>query len=225
MSTIKPFKILIADDHQLFIDGIKLIVRNAKNFNVVAEALNGTEAFKIIGEQDIDVLLTDINMPEMDGIELTRIVKDQYPNIKVLVLTMHNDLEIINEILQVEADGYILKNTGKKELIAALEKIVDNGTYYSNEVLVTLMQEGKRERIIHDNTKSLTEREVEILKLIVQEYSSVQIGEHLFISKNTVDTHRKNILQKTGIRTIVGLIKFAISNDIIDTTLPASEEE
>ncbi len=220
MSTDKEVKLLIADDHQLFIDGVKLLIRKEKSFRVVAEALNGVEAMKIISEEDIDVLLTDINMPEMDGIELTKIVKSQYPDIKVLVLTMHNEGEIINEIIQAEADGYILKNTGKKELVEAINKIMDDGTYYSNEVLTIMMHDAKREKKIHDNTKSLTEREVEILKLIVQEYSSVQIAERLFISKNTVDTHRKNMLQKTGIKTIVGLIKFAISNNIVENSLP-----
>ena len=215
MSSGTPVRLLITDDHQMFIDGIKSILRNEESIKVVAEALNGKEALKIIAENEIDVLITDINMPEMNGVELAKTVKSDYPDVKVLVLSMHNDQEIISEIIQVEADGYILKNTDKKELIEAINKVADNGTFYSNEVLTIMMQGAKREKEIHDQTKNLTERETEILKLIVKECSSAQIAEQLFISKNTVDTHRKNMLQKTGIKTIVGLIKFAINNNIV----------
>ena len=152
----------------------------------------------------------------MSGVELTRWVKQNYPDIKVLVLTMYNDREIVNEILMSEAEGYILKNTGKQELISAISRINGNSTYYSAEVLNTMMTRLKKQKAIERNTALLTPREIEILKLIMEELSSEEIADKLFISKRTVDTHRKNIIAKTNTRTIVGLLKFAIENNLTE---------
>ena len=153
-------------------------------------------------------------MPEFSGIELTKKVKTDYPDTKVLVLTMYNDVEIVHEILVTEAEGYILKNSDKKELINAIDRIMGNGTYYSNEVL-TLMTENY---IIKEKTREkiqvLSHREMEILSLICQEMTSMEIAEKLFISPLTVETHRKNIMRKTKSKTIVGLIKFALENKL-----------
>lgn len=162
------------------------------------------------------MLITDISMPGVSGIELTRWVKQNYPEIKVLVLTMYNDREIVNEILMSEAEGYILKNTGKQELINAINRINDNSTYYSTEVLNIMMTRLKKQKSIEENIAILTPREIEILRLIMEEFSSEEIADKLFISKHTVDTHRKNIIQKTNTRTIVGLLKFAIENNLTE---------
>ena len=208
-------KILIADDHQMFIDGIKSMLRKQKDLHIVAEANDGKPALEILRNQEIDLLISDINMPEMSGTELTKIVKSELPHVKVLVLTMYNDREIISEIVTAEAEGYILKNTGRAELIEAITKIMDHGTFYSNEVVDIMMQEVRKAKEIEENTKSLTTREKEILQLVAQEHSTVQIADKLFISPRTVDTHRKHILQKTNSKTIVGLIKFAIENELV----------
>ena len=209
------FKILLVDDHQMFIDGMKSILHKQNIFQVVAEAQDGNEALNILTNQEIDILITDISMPKMSGIELTKIVKQKYPEIKVIIVSMHNDRAVVSEILMAEAEGYILKNTGKKELLDALTKVADNGTFYSNEVLKVMMQTVKTERRQIEEIKQLTEREIEILKLIVEEFSSDQIAEKLFISKRTVDTHRTNILNKTNSKTLVGLIKYAVKNGIV----------
>lgn len=213
--TQTKYRILIADDHQMFIDGLKSLLRHQAVFCIVAEALNGRQALDIIGSQHIDIIITDISMPVMSGIELTKIVKEKYPEIKVLVVSMHNDRSVISDIMMAEAEGYILKNTGKKELFDALGSIADNGTYYSNEILSVMMENVKADKRKTDEKKLLTERELEILKLIIEEYSSEQIAEKLFISKRTVDTHRTNILAKTDSKTIVGLIKFAVRNHLV----------
>lgn len=212
-----PQKILIVDDHQMFIDGIKSLLRKQEIFTVVAEALNGAEALKIIEKQKIDIVISDISMPVMTGIELTKVIKEKYPEIKVIIVSMHNDHSIVSEILMAEAEGYILKNTGKKELFEALTKVADHGTYYSSEVLSVMMKSVKSEKKQMESAVVLTDREVEVLKLIVAEYSSEQIAEKLFISKRTVDTHRINILAKTNSKTLVGLIKYAVRLNIIDS--------
>ncbi|MBI2968853.1 MAG: response regulator transcription factor [Bacteroidetes bacterium] len=208
--------ILIADDHQVFIDGLKIHIQKDKRFNVVAEALNGDDALKKIKTQKIDLLMTDINMPGMDGVELTKNVKKEFPHIKVFVLTMHNDREIVSEILMAEAEGYVLKNTGKNQLLEALNAIADGSTYYSNEILSIMMEKVRKEKKQEEETRELSEREIEVLKLIAQEYSSGQIAEKLFISRRTVDTHRIHIFEKTKTKTIVGLIKFAIRNGLVE---------
>ena len=212
----KPIRILIADDHQMFIDGLKALLKREKDFQVIGEVCSGGHAVEFIGKTPPDLLITDISMPGMSGVELTRWVKENHPEIKVLVLTMYNDREIINEILMSEAEGYILKNTGKQELVNAIKRITDNSTYYSTEVLNIMVTRLKRQKSIEMNTALLTPREIEIVKLIMEELSSEEIADKLFISKRTVDTHRKNIIQKTNTRTIVGLLKFAIENNLTE---------
>lgn len=209
-------RILIVDDHQMFIDGVKSLLKKEKKMHFVHEALNAEDAIAYIRANTIDMLITDISMPGMSGTELTRIVKHEFPHIKVLVLTMFNDPAIINDILQSEAEGYILKNTGKQELVTAIENIMDDGTFYSNEVMKLMLTQNRQKRNeVSHKREELTTRELEILKLICEEYTTVNIADKLFISPRTVDTHRKNILEKTQSKTIVGLIKYAFENNII----------
>jgi DNA-binding NarL/FixJ family response regulator len=208
-------KILLVDDHQMFIDGLKLVLRKVGNMKVVDEANSGVQALETIKKQKIDIVVTDIHMPEMSGTDLAKTIKRDYPEVKVLVVTSYCDGEIIREIFESEAEGYILKNAGKQELIAALNKIISGGIYYSNEVTTVMMGKMLTEKKHDEQLKNLTERELEILKLICKEYSTNEIATELFISPLTVETHRKHILHKTNSKSIVGLVKFAISNNII----------
>jgi DNA-binding NarL/FixJ family response regulator len=165
----------------------------------------------------VDLVLTDIRMQRVDGLELTRMIKEEMPEIKVLVLSMFNDPEIVNKILSAEAEGYVLKNTGKDELLEAIHRISDGGSFYSSEVIASLM----RKRNDPDKKKKkeaseiLTPREIEIVRLICAELTTAEIADKLFISPRTVDTHRKNILEKTSSRSIVSLIKFAYECELI----------
>ena len=211
----KEINIVIADDHQMFIDGVRSLLSKEKNLNFVHEALNAEDALTYILKNEIDLLITDISMPGMSGTELTKKIKQEFPQVKVLVLTMFADPAIINDILQSEAEGYILKNTGKQELLSAISKIMDNGTFYSNEVMNLMLNQKRKTSVQSQNKEQLTERETEILKLVCEEYTTAGIAEKLFISPRTVDTHRKNILEKTQSKTIVGLIKYAFENNII----------
>lgn len=206
--------ILIADDHQMFIDGLKSLLRKEKRFNIVDEKLDGLSALGRIKQGEIDLLITDLSMPGMSGADLVKTVKGEFPNVKILVLSMHCDTEVVTDILLNEAEGYILKNTGKQEFIEALNKISNGGTHYSSEVLQKMMERVKKQKTIKDELINLTERELEIIKLICQEFSSQEIADKLFISRRTVDTHRQNIIEKTQVKTIVGLIKYAIRNNL-----------
>lgn len=211
----EPIRIFIVDDHQMFIDGIKALLRNVAHLQFVGEANDGKSALEFLAQQPVDLLITDVQMGEMDGVELTRRVKAMNPDIKVLVITMHNDQQIIGEMLLAEAEGYVLKNTGKQELTRAIQSLAEGGTHYSREVLGSMMQKVKKEHSAREVLKGLTDREMDVLKLICQEFSTQDIADALFISPRTVDTHRKNIMLKTESRTIVGLIKYAFRNGIL----------
>ena len=212
-NTKNTIKILLVDDHKLFLDGLRLVLRKAENLIIKGEAHNGIEALEFLKKNEIDLIITDVNMPEMSGTELTKKVKELYPEIKVLVLTQSDEKSVINEIIQSEAEGYLLKKIDKEELIFAINKIINNGSYYCNEMAEIMMQnlKSKKHNIIHEE---LTERETEILKLICMELSTIEIAKKLFISDRTVDSHRSNILKKIKAKTVIGLVKYAIENDI-----------
>ncbi|MCW3103706.1 MAG: degU 1 [Bacteroidetes bacterium] len=207
-------KVFILDDHQMLIDGLKALLINEKEFEICGTANTAKAALEQIGKNTPDVVLSDINMPEMDGIAFTREVKKAHPEVKVLALSMFGEKSTISEILDAGASGYILKNTGKEELINALLKISAGGMFFSDEISAEMMkalsERGQKEEKVH-----LTEREKEIINLIAKEYSNAQIGEALFISERTVETHRKNIFRKANTKTVVGLMKFAIENKLI----------
>jgi DNA-binding NarL/FixJ family response regulator len=214
ISVETPVKLMIVDDHQLYIDGLKSLLKKVKNITVAAEALNGEQALGILKNMDIDLMITDIEMPGMSGIELTKKVKELYPDVRILVVTMHSDRQIVHEIVMSQAEGYILKNIGQDELINAINRIANNSTYYSNEIIPILTETYIEKEKIREVTKDITPREKEIISLICQELTTAEIADKLFLSPLTVETHRKNILKKTKARTIVGLIKFALENNL-----------
>ncbi|NJN41868.1 MAG: response regulator transcription factor [Flammeovirgaceae bacterium] len=209
-------KLMIVDDHQMIIDGVKALLEDQTQFQVVAESLSGLTAFDMLDQIEVDLIITDLSMPEMSGIDLIKKVKEHFPHIRILVLSMHNDRETISEILMSEAEGYILKNTGKQELLNALDRINNNSTYYSTEVLSLMLDKVKQDKKKEEAIQQLTERELEVLLLITEELSSEEIAEKLFISKRTVDSHRKSILSKTKVKTLVGLMKFAFQYGLVD---------
>jgi two-component system nitrate/nitrite response regulator NarL len=210
-------KIFILDDHQMLIDGLKALLIPEKDFEITGTSTSAKAAIVMISENVPDIVLTDINMPEMDGIDFTREIKRKHRGIKVLALSMYGEKSTISEILDAGASGYILKNTGKEELINALQKISSGGMFFSDEISAEMMKSFSERNLKKEEEKDhFTEREKEIIQLIAKEYSNAQIGEKLFISERTVETHRKNIFRKANTKTAIGLIKFAIENKLID---------
>lgn len=199
-------KVHIVDDHQMMLDGLKALLSGEASIQIIGESNNGKIAFDKILIAQPDVLITDISMPEMNGLELTRAVKEKFPKIKILALSMFGERNTISEMLEAGINGYILKNTGKQELLSAVTKVAEGGMFFSDEVSEELMKPAQMENK-HDETVSLTPREIEIVRLIEKEYSNAQIAETLFISERTVETHRKNIFRKTNTKSVVGLIK------------------
>ncbi len=212
---MEKLKLLLVDDHEIFLDGLVSLLSDQPGVEVTGKAINGEEALSRIKENTPDILLTDLSMPGMDGIALVRKVKRDYPDIKVLVLSMHKDREMVNEIVMAEAEGYILKNTDKKELMKAINRLADGDTYYSNDIMSVMLERYQKQEKIEKSKAVLTEREQEILNHIALEMTSEEIADRLFISRRTVETHRKNILRKTNVKTIVGLIKFGFQHELI----------
>lgn len=211
-------KIFIADDHQMMLDGITSLLRGNDEFVVVGTAMTGKDALNALHESQPDILLTDIQMPEMTGIELLQEVRKHWPEQKVMVLSMFNDPGIVETIMQHGANGYILKNTGREELLEALSAVRDGNSFFSTAVVDTMKENLRNppsEKKGYLNSADLTEREQEIVRLIAQEHSSEDIANMLFISRRTVETHRKNILRKTGVSNVVGLVRYAYENGLI----------
>jgi two-component system nitrate/nitrite response regulator NarL len=204
--------ILLADDHQMMIDGIKDMLSKNDNLLVAAEANNGQAAYEMLAASPgkFHLLLTDISMPLLSGTELCRMVKNEFPHIQVLILSMYNNATAVQEAVFAEADGYILKNAGRDELLKAVHRITNGGTYFSQDIVSLIYKQYHREKNQNEQMELLSTREKEILSLIVKEYTSEEIAAKLFLSKKTVDNHRQHILEKTGCKSTVGLVKFAI---------------
>ena len=212
MRAKEKIKIFIVDDHQLVIDGISSLLLNEPEFEISGTCNVPAEALQMLEKLQVDILLTDVQMPKLTGVELTRLVRKQYPAIYILALSMFSDITVIKEMLDSGISGYILKNTGKAELIEALKKVAGGDVYFSPDITRELMRAVKG---TDDTDSHLTNREIEIIRLIEKEMGNKQIADELCISERTVETHRKNIFRKTGVQTIIGLLKYAYTHKII----------
>lgn len=200
-------QVLIADDHKLFIDGIKSILEKEIGIKIIGEASNGLEVIKLIENGlEPDIILTDIRMPILDGITTTRILKKDHPSIKILAVSMYDQNTDVIEMMEAGAKGYVTKNVEKKELLTAIQNLI-KGEYYFGENISEEIENWLNNKE-HTTEKSLTKRELEILELIVKGRTSTQIAHQLKISKFTVDTHRKNIHKKLGIKSNTGLVNY-----------------
>jgi len=211
-------RILLADDHQMIREGIKALLRKNCDILVCGEAENGQEALDLLAEQPADLVLMDINMPEMNGIETTKAIQKAHPKTKVLALTMHEDDNHIISMLEAGASGYLLKTSDLKTLENAIEQVHAGRTYFPPEVAQAVLQRHVKQKPTHGNSKNvrLTKREKEILRLITEGLTNPEIGEKLFISKRTVDAHRRNLLDKLQAKNTAGLIMYAVKQGLID---------
>ena len=213
---MKNGKIILAlvDDHQIVIDGLMSLLKGHEKFRFAFATTNPAEVMKKLEQHPVDILLTEIMMPQLSGNALAKKIKEKFPAIKILALSMSGSGDLVNEMIRdADISGYVLKNIGKQELIKALEKIADGGIYFSEEVVTELQQTNQRKKI--NEEVHLTGREIEITRLIEKEYSNKQIAEALFISERTVETHRKNIFRKTNTNSVIGLIKYAYAHKLI----------
>lgn len=214
---MSKIKIVIADDHHILLDGLTAMLEKQDDIEVMATYDNGQALLDDLLKIQPDLALVDINMPGMQGPELTQKIKDLNPSIYVITLSMYDDAAHIMEMIEAGVSGYLLKNVNDVELVGAITQVMAGKMYFSSEVsekLTSLVMHQQR-KLDQPATPKLTERELEILKLIANEHSNAEIADILFISERTVETHRKNMLRKTNNKTIVGLIKYAMEQQLI----------
>jgi len=211
---MKKIRVYIADDHLMFRDGIKALLNAENQFEIVGEGDSEDAILSDCQRLNPDVVLMDISMKDTDGIEVTRKLRLKDPSTKILALSMHNEPHYIKSMLDSGANGYILKSTGRNEMITAIKTVVGGATFLSNEVSQNLLK-GLNATTVPNNIR-LTPREIEVLKMIAEEYTNQEIADALFISTRTVDTHRRNLLEKLGLKNTAGLVKFAIQQGYIN---------
>ncbi|MBV6642729.1 MAG: response regulator transcription factor [Cyclobacteriaceae bacterium] len=212
-----PKSIILVDDHKIIRDGLKMYFTDNDDYVIEAEAENGVEALEILSKQTFDLVITDISMPEMDGITLAQEIKEKYPDQKVMALTMMGENQHIKHMLAAGVNGYILKNSDKSEIMTAIKTILNGENYYSGSVTKIIIDgiAGKKKPTQRLTLETpLTTREKEVLKLIVKEFSNKEIADQLFISVRTVDAHKRNLLEKTGCKNIAGLVVYALEHNI-----------
>lgn len=214
---VQKKSVLVVDDHIMFLDGIIEIINKYDEFQIVGRAESAVTALEILESRPVDIVISDVRMPEIGGNELSTIIREKYPHIKILIVSMQNDTHIINQLLKTGVSGYILKNTGKEELLQALQCVSNGETFFSHEVESNFIKSKVLGNAHHQNPLSLTKREKEVLQLIAAEYTTNEMAEKLFISLNTVETHRRNILRKLDVRNSVGIVKRAISLGLLDS--------
>jgi DNA-binding NarL/FixJ family response regulator len=217
---MKKLKLLLADDHPLFLEGLVSLIKAEKNFAPPLTASNGDEVIRVLDKQACDMCILDINMPGLNGLEAAKTVRSRWPEIKVIILTTYNDREFISEMLAVGVSGYVLKNSTRTELVKAIYEVSAGKTFFSTEVQDSIFNDYtskvRKEKSAAGTEKVvLTPRETEIVRLLAREYTNDRIAEELHISYRTVETHRKNIMQKTKSANLAGLLKFAYTNGII----------
>lgn len=204
-------KVIIVDDHAIVLDGIKSLLAEIENVTIAATATNATDALELLRQTKAELVITDINMPGMDGMEFIKTIRSNFPPTKIIVLSLHDEAHFVRNIMKQRVQGYILKNDASSELVEAVHRVLAGKTFFSSKISQVIVEQINTS----DSEKLLTEREIEIVKLIAGEFSNKQIAEKLFISERTVESHRKNIFRKTETNSIVGLIKFAYANNII----------
>ena len=216
--TSKPTKrkVIIVDDHTLFRNGLRILLNTLEDYQVVAEAANGKQFIELLEKDLPDLVLLDINMPVMDGIEAATIAQKLYPDIKIITLSMYGEEDYYYKMVNAGVKGFVLKNSDIKEVKTALDVVFEGGSFFSSELLQNLVNSLKSSSRSKEFHAELSEREMEILILICQGLSNQEIGDKLFISKRTVDKHRANILEKSESKNTAQLVVYAIKNKLVE---------
>lgn len=214
---MSKIKIVIADDYKIYRDGLKVGLLADENLSVIAEADNGEELMKELETHSPDVIIMDLKMPIMDGMEATKLVRKKYPSIKVLVVTMYDDDKFIIHLMENGANGYLLKNTEPDEIRKSIYAVYENGYYFNDVVNKALL----KKLVLKNNLKpsfnqnvELTERELEVLKLICEEKTAAEIAKEIFLSPRSVEGIRQRLIEKVGVRNTAGLVMFAVKSGI-----------
>lgn len=213
---MNKIKVLLVDDHQIIIDGLRSVLQKTEDIEVAGEASNGQEALKLTALLNFDVILMDIDMPVMNGIETLKTLKMKNYSAKVIILSMHNEAGMVKNLIALGAAGYLLKNAGADEVTLAIRKVMSGKQHFSADLTLSLLHSGAQQQNARQQPQiQLTTRETEILQFIAKGFSNKEIGKSLYISHRTVDTHRTNLMHKLGVSNIAGLVSYAIKNGLI----------
>ncbi|TCC99001.1 response regulator transcription factor [Pedobacter psychroterrae] len=212
-----PIRIAIADDHKIFRTGLIAVLKDVDEFNVVLEAGSGTELIEQIATEKPDLILMDIKMPDMDGLQTTLYIREHFEDIKILVISMYHENKYIIDMMKAGANGYLLKNAEPKEIIQAINTVYHTGFYFNQPMSGTLMKDllGLQPSSSSQSEAVLNEREIDVLKLICEERSNVEIADKLCLSVRTVEGYRTKLFEKIGSKNIVGLVLYAVKQGIV----------
>ncbi|MFY0688348.1 MAG: response regulator transcription factor [Cyclobacteriaceae bacterium] len=214
----KSLNVLAADDHTLFRKGTAMLVKTFAEVNEVYEAENGQQALDVLSKKPVDILLLDLEMPVMDGWDTAKQVLRRYPDVHIIMISMYDSLNMISDLIEIGVHSYLLKDADPEEVHRAMISVINNDFYYNQLVAKALHQKVQHratEKPFFQEKSQLTKREIEILQLICQELTMKEIGERLFLSEQTIQTHRKNLMKKIDVRNAVGLVKYAIQNSVV----------
>jgi DNA-binding NarL/FixJ family response regulator len=218
----EKIKIVLADDHRIFRKGLKALLSEKESIEVLAEADNGDEALKMARKYNPGIVIMDIGMPKMDGIEAARQIRERLPEIEVIILSMHAKKAYIDQVLKAGAKGYVLKDSDEENLIAAIHTVHNGGYYLDSPIADQVLSDyfrGKTKRELKEQSDPLSEREKEVLRLLAEGHSNQEVADILCISRKTVENHRAHIVRKTGVQGQVGLTKYAARIGLIDLDL------
>jgi len=216
MTQSSNIRIALVDDQKLFRGGLKMILSDRSDFEVVFEADNGKKFFERLAFEPVDIVILDVEMPVMDGIETLKIIQERHSDLKVIMLTMHDSDRLINHLMQLGANGFLLKDENPEVVLTAVARVSQEGIFFRDYVSKALLKGGrKKEKPNGYFGPSISDRELEVLSLICQEHTSKEIADKLFISTRTVEGHRRNLQDKTGSRNLVGLVLYAVKNGIV----------
>ena len=219
---MSKIRVLLADDHKMLLDGIKAFLEFSAEIEIIGVASDGEQVLEQLDSMghEIDVLVTDLAMPRMNGVEITEFIRKNYPKIKILVLTQHKSQSTISQLLNAGAKGYVLKNTGSEELENAIKRVYQGDTFLGSGVAERVAQafigEEESEEEVFEPIVVLSEREKQILRLVTMEWKTHEIAAKLKLSVHTVETHRRNLIKKLGVRNTVGLVRYAIRVGLVD---------
>ena len=220
---MKKIKLGLVDDHQLFRQTLELVLKENPEIEIVLTASNGKELFHKLKNSRPDMVLMDLKMPEMNGLEATELLQEKYPNLKIIILSMFGDKYSIVELFEKGISGYLSKNCGLKEVKKAITKVNETGFYFDDHTSAVLLQKIKRKKNIANgliDVARLTDREIQVLDLICKERSTTEIADIMCLSPRTVEGYRNKLFEKASVKNIVGLVKFAIKNDLVQIGVP-----
>lgn len=216
---MKKIKILIADDHPLVAESLSLLLKSVEDFEIIGIVNNGWQALSFVEKYGADIVLTDYNMPLLNGVELAMRLKDQAREVKTIMLTMHEQANHIRESIQAGVHGYVMKSAEKPELVKAIRTVYRGEKYFSEKTVKKLAELPNEDSVNGKTTVedvlSLTRREMEVVRLVSEDLSNMEISERLNISPTTVETHRRNLMKKIGVNTVVGLVRWGLKNGLV----------